>query len=75
MVTSGSSNDVKIVLEDGEIFANKDVLSARSDYFATMFSSKNEFKFIVVIVYYTSGLSSTVVVVCECIYIVRTFFR
>ena len=46
MVTSGSSNDVKIVLEDGEIFANKDVLSARSDYFATMFSSKNEFKFI-----------------------------
>ena len=46
MVTSGSSNDVKIVLEDGEVFANKDVLSARSDYFATMFSSKNEFKFI-----------------------------
>ena len=46
MVTSGSSNDVKIVLEDGEVFANKDVLSVRSDYFATMFSSKNEFKFI-----------------------------
>ena len=38
MVTSGTLNDVKIVLEDGEIMANKDVLSARSDYFATMFS-------------------------------------
>ena len=40
MITSGSSNDVKIVLEDGEILANKDVLSARSEYFATMFSKK-----------------------------------
>ena len=40
MITSGSSNDVKIVLEDGEILANKDVLSARSEYFATMFRNK-----------------------------------
>ena len=36
MMTNGTSNDVKIVLEDGEIQANKDVLFARSDYFATM---------------------------------------
>jgi len=39
MMTVGTSNDVKIVLKDGEIVANKDVLSARSDYFATMFSN------------------------------------
>ena len=39
MITGGTSNDVKIVLNDGEIVANKDVLSARSDYFATMFSN------------------------------------
>ena len=39
MVSSGTSNDVRIVLEDGDILANKDVLSARSDYFATMFSN------------------------------------
>ena len=39
MITSGTSNDVKIVLNDGEIVANKDVLSARSDYFETMFSN------------------------------------
>ena len=30
MITVGSSNDVKIVMEDGEILANKDVLSART---------------------------------------------
>ena len=42
MLSGGSSNDVKIVLEDGEILANKDVLSARCDYFATCFS---KFKF------------------------------
>ena len=40
MILCGTSNDVKIVLEDGEIVANKDVLSARSDYFATMFSNR-----------------------------------
>ena len=39
MITNGTSNDVKIVMKDGEILANKDVLSARSDYFATMFSN------------------------------------
>ena len=42
MMAQGSSNDVKIVLEDGEIYANKDVLSARCEYFATCFSN-NEF--------------------------------
>ena len=41
MLTSGTSNDVKIVLKDGEIFANKDVLSSQSDYFTTMFSNRN----------------------------------
>jgi len=46
MMTNGTSNDVKIVLEDGEILANKDVLCARSDYFATMFSNYKEVKFV-----------------------------
>ena len=45
MLTGGTSNDVKIVLSDGEILANKDVLSAQSDYFATMFSN-NKVRFI-----------------------------
>ena len=45
MLKKESLNDVRIILEDGEIRANKDVLSARSDYFATMFSNK-EYKFI-----------------------------
>ena len=45
MITSGTSNDVKFVLKDGEILANRDVLSARCDYFATMFSN-SEVKFI-----------------------------
>ena len=40
MLEVGSTNDVKIILEDGEIFANKDVLSARCDYFATCVSNK-----------------------------------
>jgi len=39
MLERGSSNDVKIKLSDGEINANKDILIARSDYFATMFSN------------------------------------
>ena len=39
MLERGSSNDVKIKLNDGEINANKDILIARSDYFATMFSN------------------------------------
>ena len=49
MMINGTSNDVKIVLEDGEILANKDVLCARSEYFATMLSnssSNKEVKFI-----------------------------
>jgi len=39
MLEQGSQNDVKIKLADGEIIANKDILTARSDYFATMFSN------------------------------------
>ena len=39
MVEQGSTNDVKIKLRDGEIVANKDILMARSNYFATMFSN------------------------------------
>ena len=46
MITNGTSNDVKILLEDGEILANKDVLCARSDYFATMFSYNNQVSFV-----------------------------
>ena len=40
------TNSIRIVLEDGEILANKDVLSARCEYFATMFKNNNEIKFI-----------------------------
>ena len=39
MLELGSSNDVTIQLIDGDIKANKDVLIASSDYFATMFSN------------------------------------
>ena len=39
LLTKGSSNDVKIILDDGEIYANKDILAIRSDYFSTMFSN------------------------------------
>ena len=39
MLERGSPNDVKIKLSDGEIVAHKDILMARSDYFATMFSN------------------------------------
>ena len=46
MITNGTSNDVKILLEDGEILANKDVLCARSDYFSTMFSNNNQVRFV-----------------------------
>ena len=49
MLTNGTSNDVKIVLEDGHILANKDVLCARSEYFSTMLSNgsnNNQVKFI-----------------------------
>ena len=44
MLERGSLNDIKIKLSDGEIVANKDILMARSEYFATMFSNN---KFIV----------------------------
>ena len=40
LLERGSLNDVKILLSDGEILANKDILMARSEYFATMFSNK-----------------------------------
>ena len=49
MLTNGTSNDVKIVLEDGNILANKDVLCARSEYFSTMLNNggnNNQVKFI-----------------------------
>ena len=39
MLDRGSTNDVKIKLRDGEIVANKDILMARSDYFAAMLSN------------------------------------
>ena len=39
MLQRGSTNDVKIRISDGEIVANKDILMARSGYFATMFSN------------------------------------
>ena len=40
MLSQGSSNDVRIILSDGEITANKDVLAARSEYFAANFRWK-----------------------------------
>ena len=42
MLEQGSSNDVKIVLKDGEIFANLDILRRRSEYFRMMFASTFE---------------------------------
>jgi len=39
MLEQGSLNNVTIKLRDGQIDANKDILMARSDYFATMFSN------------------------------------
>ena len=39
MLERGSPNDVKIKLCDGDIFANKDILMARSEYFSTMLSN------------------------------------
>ena len=41
MLERGSLQDVKIKLSDGEIVANKDILMARSDYFATMFNNNS----------------------------------
>ena len=45
LLRNGSFNDIRIILEDGEITANKDVLATRCEYFATMLSN-NEVKFI-----------------------------
>ncbi len=39
MIQTGTTNDVKIRLSDGEIVANKDILMARSDFFKTMFNN------------------------------------
>ena len=36
MLENGSSNDVTILVKDGEMKANMDILAARSDYFATI---------------------------------------
>ena len=41
IIKGGSSNDVQIVLEDGEIQANKDILIARSEYLASMLIKEN----------------------------------
>ena len=42
MLSEGSSNDVRIILSDGEIMANKDVLAAQSEYFAASFRFKEK---------------------------------
>ena len=39
MLDKGSSNDIKIQLSDGELHANLDILTARSEYFKMMFDS------------------------------------
>ena len=44
MLSQGSSNDVRIILSDGEITANRDVLAARCEYFAAQFRWKEETK-------------------------------
>ena len=40
MLSEGSSNDVRIILSDGEVTANKDVLAAQCQYFAANFGWK-----------------------------------
>ena len=40
MLSEGSSNDVRIILNDGEVTANKDVLAAQCQYFAANFGWK-----------------------------------
>ena len=44
MLKRGSTNDVKIILSDGEIRANKDVLIARCEYFAGIIRCKENAK-------------------------------
>ena len=41
LLENGSSNDLTIILEDGELRANKDILMARCPYFATMLNNQN----------------------------------
>ena len=43
MLENGTSNDVTILLEDGEMKANKDVLIARSSYFSSMLKDDNNY--------------------------------
>ena len=42
MLKEGSAHDVKIILDDGELLANKDVLNARCEYFAATFRWNNK---------------------------------
>jgi len=42
VLKQGSQNDIKIICQDGEIFANKDILCLRSEYFRVMFSCDME---------------------------------
>ena len=42
-IDSDEHNDVKIILEDGVIKANKLILSRRSEYFQKMFDKKSQF--------------------------------
>ena len=44
MLREGSSNDVRIILSDGEITANKDVLAAQCKYFAANLRWKEKIK-------------------------------
>ena len=41
MLMNGTANDVTIVLKDGEMKANKDLLKVRCPYFETMFNNNN----------------------------------
>ena len=43
MLENGTSNDVTILLEDGEMKANKDVLIARPIYFSSMLKDDNNY--------------------------------
>ena len=44
MLERGSPNDVKIKCEDGDISANRDILTARSEYFATMLATTSSLR-------------------------------
>ena len=41
ILKDGSPNDVRIILEDGEIQANKDILIVRNEYLASMLIKEN----------------------------------